>query len=222
MRCPSCGAANPDTAKWCGQCLHRFGQEREAPAGPGSTATNPRPAQPGSSGAGGTRSPSATSGSFRRQGDDLEWACSQCGQFNSMDLLHCSVCGTAFVEQFRADEPEEPRNWSQAFAISAIAPGAGHLAVGRYGSGASRLVLFLTWILGAILLAGGGGSRALIAVLPLLGGAAAVYATSLVDIRRLERGQPELLVGRRLLWLVVGVLVLLGVGLVVSLVSVAT
>ena len=138
-----------------------------------------------------------------------------------MDLQHCAVCGTGFVDQFRADEAEPPRNWSQAFLMSAIAPGAGHISVHRYGSGAARLVLFLTWILGAILLTGGGGRRALIAVLPLLLGAGIVYGMPLVDIRRLAGGQPELLAGRNLLWLVLGVLGLLGVGLVTSLVSAA-
>lgn len=225
MQCPSCGASNPDSAQWCGQCLHRFGSAAaRTPQGPSAVAAPAaatedvaQEVQPG-----GPAPAAATSGSFRRQGDDLEWACAACGQFNSIDLLHCGVCGTAFVEQFRDDAVEAPRNWSQAFALSALAPGAGHLAVGRYGSGAARLLLFLTWTLGAIMLAGGGGRRALIAVAPLLVGAATVYVLSLVDVRRLERGQPELLAGRRLLWLVLAVLGLLGIGLVGSLVSAAT
>ena len=216
MRCPACGALNPEAAQWCGQCLHRFGPSN-ATAASATAPTAPAAPQPAPSSA----PRSAAAGSFRRQGDDLEWACPACGQFNTIDLLHCSVCGTAFVEQFRADEAEEPRDWKRALALTALAPGAGHLAVGRYGSGAARLVLFLTWVLGAVLLAGGGGSRALVAVLPLLSGAGVVYVTSLLDIRRLERGLPELLAGRRLLYLVLGVLALLGVGLITSLASAA-
>jgi hypothetical protein len=161
-------------------------------------------------------------GAFRRQGDDIEWACPACGQFNSIDLLRCATCGTGFVEQFRSEDADEPRNWQQAFAMSAVAPGAGHIAIGRYGTGLSRLLLFLTWILGAILLVGGGGRRAMVAVLPLLLGAVVVYVATLVDLRRLERGQDELLVGRRLLWLVLGVLGLLGVALVTTLMAAAT
>ena len=71
-----------------------------------------------------------TSEGFRRQGDTLEWACPSCGQFNDIDELHCSACGTAFTERFRpAEEPEPPRNWTAALAVSAIAPGAGHMSV---------------------------------------------------------------------------------------------
>lgn len=155
-----------------------------------------------------------SSESFRRVGDQLEWACPQCGQFNSIDDPACAVCGTPFVERFRADEePEPPRNWSQALAFSAVAPGAGHLAVGRYGSGWARLVLFVSWIIGALLMSSSGGARAGV---PLLLGAAVMWAGSLVDLRRLQQGQEELLVGRRLLWLVLGVLLLLGVTMVTS------
>lgn len=215
MNCPSCGATNPDTAQWCGQCLHRFGQPSAPPpvnapavASPGTAPTEP------------SQATLSGDGAFRRTGDDIEWACSACGQFNSIDVLHCSVCGTGFADQFETPAAEVPRNWSQAFALSAVAPGAGHLAIGRYGSGTARLVLFLTWILGAILLVGG-GRRALIAVIPLLLGAVAVYAVTLADIRRLERGEAELLVGRNLLYLVLGVLGLLALGLITSLVAVA-
>lgn len=164
--------------------------------------------------------PSRESG-FRRVGDELQWACPQCGQFNAIEDTTCVVCGTSFVERFRADEaPPQPRNWNQALAMSAIAPGAGHLAVERYGSGLARLVLFLTWVAGAILLGGGGGGGSLRAVAPLLIGAFVLWAGSLVDLQRLRDGQDELLVGRRLLWLVLGVLGLLGLALVTSAVQI--
>ena len=98
-------------------------------------------------------------------------------------------------------------------AFSAIAPGAGHIAVGRYGSGWARLVLFLSWLVGALLMSSSGGARAGV---PLLLGAAVMWGGSLVDLRRLQEGQEELLVGRRLLWLVLGVLLLLGLTMVTS------
>lgn len=209
MRCPACGATNPDAAKWCGQCLARFDEPAPvaAPAQPAAAAHSPAAAD--------AAAPSP-SGNFRRRGDEIEWACPSCGEFNSIDLQNCSVCGTGFVEQFRADEVQPERNWSQALLMSAVAPGAGHMAIGRYGSGVARLVLFLTWAGGAIALAGGGG-RALVAVAPLALGVVVVWAASLVDLYRLQQGEEELLVGRRLLWLVVGVLLLLGIGLFASL-----
>lgn len=200
MQCRACGATNPDGAAWCGQCLARFGT-----AGPQTSqaaASPTAPAQP------------TSSESFRRVGDELQWACPQCSQFNGIDEPVCAVCGTPFVDRFRADEePQPPRNWSQALAFSAVAPGAGHLAVGRYGSGWARLVLFVSWVIGALLMSSSGGARAGI---PLLLGAAVMWAGSLVDLQRLRGGQEELLVGRRLLWLVLGVLLLLGITMVTS------
>ena len=215
MRCPNCGATNPESAQWCGQCLTRFG----APSPPAA----PPPPAPGDPT--GEAAPSDTStsvsGNFRRRGDEIEWACPSCGEFNSIDLVTCSVCGTGFVEQFRADEVEPARNWSQALLMSAIAPGAGHLAVGRYGSGTARLLLFLTWAIGAIVLGTGGGGSAAFAIAPLALGSLAIWAASLLDVYRLSQGQAEVLVGPRLLWLVIGVLVLLGGGLFLSLASAA-
>ena len=131
--------------------------------------------------------------------------------------MHCVICGTAFTERFKpVEEPEPPRNWSAALALSAVAPGAGHMSVGRYGSGVARLALFLTWMAGALMLGIGGGRGAMLAVAPLFIGAVIVWAGSMVDVQRLSQAQEELLVGRRLLFLVIGVLVLLGAGLLIS------
>lgn len=207
MRCPSCGAANPESAQWCGQCLRRFDEE------PADHAAHPPPSE---SEAGASAEAPPSTAAFRREGDDVQWACSACGQFNSIELSSCAVCGTAFVDRFRSDDPEPPRNWPQALLLSMIVPGAGHLAVGRYGSGLSRVLLFATWALGAVMLLGGTGRQAGVAVMPLVLGAFVLWIGSLVDIYRLQRGEEELLVGRRLLWLVVGVLLLLVLGLFAS------
>ena len=218
MRCSNCGATNPDGARWCGQCLTRFDGAAEPTSAAGtSEATLTGTAGPPAAGA----ESEVAAGSFRRRGEAIEWACPSCGEFNGIDLMACSVCGTAFAEQFREEKPEPPRNWTQAMALSAIAPGAGHLAVGRYGSGASRLVLFLVWAIGAVLLTSSGGRSALIAVIPLLLGMVTVWVGSIVDLYRLQHGETELLVGRRLLWLVIGVLALLGIGLFGSLFAAA-
>ena len=205
MQCPACGATNPERAAWCGQCLTRFDQAAPASAVAQRPAASTSPHE--------AVAPPSSEG-FRRVGDELEWACPQCGQFNSIDDVACAVCGTAFVERFRAaEEPAPPRNWNQALAFSAVAPGAGHIAIGRYGSGWARLVLFLSWLVGALLMSGSGGARAGV---PLLLGAAVMWGGSLVDLRRLQEGREELLVGRRLLWLVLSVLLLLGVTMVTS------
>lgn len=205
MRCRSCGATNPDSAQWCGQCLTRF----DAPAPSPAVATTTAPAA-------GTDEQTVASGNFRRRGEEIEWACPSCGEFNSIDLQNCAVCGTGFVEQFRADEVEADHNWSQALLLSAAAPGAGHLAVGRYGQGSARLVLFLAWALGAVVLSGGGAPRAGLVVAPLALGALTLWSVTLLDVYRLGRGEAEVLTGRRLTWLVVAVLGLLIVGVFAS------
>lgn len=205
MRCPACGATNPDTAAWCGQCYHRFDAEPvdEKPTLPPPSANGdtPRPLE---------RVP--TEG-FRRHGDEVQWQCPRCEHYNAIELQRCEVCATPFVERFRDDEPPAPRNWTAALALTAFAPGAGHLSIGRYGSGTARLLLFVTWMLGAFLLLTSGGGQGLIVAMPLLLGSAVVWGVSLIDIYRLQHGDAELLVGRRVLWLVVGVLVLLVLGL---------
>src|SRR5687767_10169960 len=107
MRCPACGATNPEGAQWCGQCLHRFGQSPSvagngAPPPGAATPAAPLPATSAPSAATpATAQPTEATEGFRRQGDTLEWACPSCEQFNSMDDVHCVVCGTAFSERFR-------------------------------------------------------------------------------------------------------------------------
>ncbi|MPZ74066.1 MAG: hypothetical protein GEU74_12695 [Nitriliruptorales bacterium] len=214
MRCPRCGATNPDTAQWCGQCFGRFSEDapepaeaQEIPSDAHDVVASEAPAAPPV--AAGRRG-------FRRQGDDIQWACPRCEHFNPIDLQHCEVCGSAFIERLRDDEPEPSRDWRAAVALSALAPGAGHVAVGRHSSGIARLVLFAGWLLGAIALGGSGGSRAVTVVAPLLLGALVLWAGSLVDLHRLQRGDKELLSGRPLLWLVLAVLTLMGIGLFAS------
>lgn len=215
MRCPQCGATNPDSARWCGQCYHRFDEPAAEPAPAqepvpdahdviATEAPAPPPVEPAAAG-------------IRRAGDELQWACPQCEHYNPLELPHCEVCGSAFIERFRDSEPEQPHNWRAALAMTAVAPGAGHIAVGRYGTGVARLVLFAGWVLGAVALGASGGSRALLVVAPLLLGVLVLWGGSLVDIYRLQQGEREILGGRPLLWLVVAVLILMGMGLFGSL-----
>lgn len=222
MRCPACGATNPDTAAWCGQCYRRFDAgvdtdadaAAQAPSPNGSSSPGDAPSPP--AGAPSPAAPAPTTQGFRREGDDLQWECPECGHFNDIDVTSCLVCGTSFLERFRSQEPEPVRNWATALLLSAVAPGAGHLSVGRYGAGLARLVLFCAWVLGAVLLATSAGSGALIAATPLLLGAVVLWALTLVDLYRLQQGESEILAGRTFLWLVVGVLLMMGVALFAS------
>ena len=228
MQCPACGATSPDSAAWCGQCYRRFDQEvpeaaAQEPSSNGSTAEGvAAPVAAPTAAAPAAAAPPATSAGapdaaaphgFRRVGDELEWECPECASFNGIELTSCAICGTSFLQRFRSDEPEPERNWQAALLLSAVAPGAGHLSVGRYGTGGARLLLFVAWILGSVLLASSAGSGALIAATPLVLGALILWAMTLFDIYRLQHGESEILAGRTFLWLVVGVLLLMGVAL---------
>ena len=216
MRCPACGASNPEGAAWCGQCYRRFDEpevaQEVAPKEIAPHSPESDPAQPGTPDDAAAPATAAGEG-FRKDGDVIEWECPQCGNFNAIELQHCDVCGSSFLDRFRTEEPEEPRNWNAALVMTMLLPGAGHLAVGRYGSGWARIVLFAGWLLGTLMLISAGGSQGVVMGTPLLLGALILWVMSMVDVYRLQQGDSEILVGRHLLWLVVGVLLMLAVAL---------
>lgn len=205
-RCESCGAANAATATWCGQCFAELDRadasssdEPGAPAGAG-----PDPAALHAPAAGTDQVEGASAG-MRRTADGLEWACVACETYNPIERSTCQVCGTSFTARFADAEGRSDVDWRAARLRSALLPGLGHIAAGRAAQGAGRAVLFVVWLLGGVIVVAGAGSRGLLIGAPLLLGAAVVYALTLHDIAALERGRRELLAGRTLLWLVVGV-----------------
>lgn len=205
LRCPSCGATNPESASWCGQCYADLGAEAPATPAPSTLAEPPQPT--------GTEVATELRDGFRRGPDGaLQWTCAACGEVNSLDVLACPVCGASLGERYEEAPAAVEHSWGTVLGLSAVAPGAGHIAVRRHGSGVARLFLFVVWLLGGLVIAvsgeGGGGAAA-----PLLLGALVLWAGSLVDLLRLRQGQSELLDGRALLWLVVGVLGLSLLGL---------
>lgn len=224
MRCPTCGATNAASAAWCGQCYTTLRPHDPGPAPPHDPGPapphGPGPAPPLDPG----RGPAVAQPDglrvegFRRQADGtVQWACAVCGQYSSVDDLRCRVCGAGFDERYRPGRQPEPiPNWAAALVLSALLPGAGHLAINRYGAGLARVLLFAVWLLGASLLTGAAGGGAGIAAAPLWLGAGALWTGSMLDVARLRRGDPELLGGRVLLWLVVAVTLLLSLGVVAA------
>ena len=203
IRCPTCSATNPDNSPWCGQCYTSFTTPTPTP----ETASAERPV-PDTVAATSTDATNAVreAGGFRRADDDkLEWACVNCGTYNPLELTACEVCGTSFGARFEGETQERgPADYARARRSNALLPGVGHIQLGQSGSGLARMVLFVIWTAGGIALALS-GPRAVIAALPLLGGGAFIYGASLLDVDRLRTSRPELLAGRTLLWLVVGV-----------------
>jgi hypothetical protein len=126
VNCPSCGALNPDTAEWCGQCLTSL---RTSPRQPGASdagdaGTPPPPGAPPAipgvvqpsqplfggpaapapepaSGAGEVSTP--TDRGFRTVDGEVEWRCRQCDQWNPLLLPTCA-CGAHLGQE--AGEPD--------------------------------------------------------------------------------------------------------------------
>lgn len=198
IRCPSCGASNPEAAAWCNQCYVTPAESRPA-QGPLDLDAEDSTTLDATLDATFEERPA-----FRRTEAGFEWACPRCGTYTSLDVYTCVECGTPITELTEAP-PAQPAatNWQVAFLFSAALPGAGHMAMGRVGQGLARAVLYVLWLVSGLLALAGGGA---LAAVPLLLGAAALWVTGLVDLQQLRQGGTEVLTGRVLLWLVVGVI----------------
>lgn len=244
LRCGTCGATNPDSATWCNQCLTDLavpgaGVSRDASAsmraGPGGVgADSPPPTGPSSTG--------GSDALLRRGPEGVQWRCPTCDGWSSLDDDVCARCGTPLQARFaghpapgrdapggtggadmptgggggRSARPDPSTARNRTIALNAVLPGLGHLLAGWVGSGLARIVLFGVWLIGGVLLWGAGGPAA---ALPLLLGAAVLWATGIVDAWLLFEGARQVLSGRALLWLVVGVTLFATVGVVTVVVS---
>lgn len=190
--CTACGATNPNRASWCNQCLSDL--RGVAPARVARAA--PAGSEPGV--ADGQRVRSTDAG--------VEWVCDVCGAWSSLDARACTTCGTQspLVSAGRRP-PRSGAGTGRVLLLNALLPGLGHLVAGWIGSGLARLVLFAVWAVGGTLVLVGGG---LLVALPLLLGAAILWGLGLPDAVRAAQGRTQLLTGRALLWLVIGVTVL--------------
>ena len=170
----------------------------------GLTTTPPSAAQPGPS--------SQTAGPSDRDIRDIdgriEWRCATCTSWMALEEPACTTCGGARVGfgdpvSPTADVVDVPE--ATLLGASAVLPGAGHLLVGRVGSGITRAVLFLLWAAGGlwwILSTQDGRSPGIV----LLIGAAVLWGATLVDANAIAKGQSVEPFGvRGLLWTVVGV-----------------
>lgn len=138
----------------------------------------------------------------------VEWRCSTCTSWVALEDPICATCGAARVG---FGDPVTPSADATDVAeqvvlgASAVLPGAGHLLVGRVGSGITRAVLFLLWAAGGlwwIVSTQDGRSPGIV----LLVGAVVLWAATLVDANAITKGQSVEPFGvRGLLWTVVGV-----------------
>jgi hypothetical protein len=212
VRCPGCGAHNPDSAAWCSQCYARFEVDDAA------SAPAPAPAEPEPQVAADAPVPAdASARDVRTVGGEVEWRCARCDGWNPLFVDRCTTCGgrrEGFGEPAAPPEPAT-RDAGRLTLASAVLPGLGHVLAGRVGTGVARMLLAVLWLAGgAAIVAGAAGSAASAApAAPLLLGAAAVWVGSVLDVRTLATGTGrERLGARTMLWLtsaVVGALVVL-------------
>ncbi len=232
MRCPTCGAWNPTDAAWCGQCYGRFtadGPPDGAPGGAPGGAPDGSPEAPGPPAPARTSSDPASPAADARSGDvrtvdgEVEWRCGACERWNPLLASACAVCATP-RSGFGEPASATPRDVSPTLVLAAsvVWPGAGHVAVGRTGTGLGRALLWVLWLGAAIGLwratggAGGPASRA--PAVALLLGAAALWLGTVLDAVRLGDGRSEEVLRPRVLGLLVAVVT---GGLLLSLLLVA-
>lgn len=189
-RCPSCGAANPIDASWCGQCLTRFDGGEERPARADAPEVSSRPI-------------------LTRTSDGVRWTCPACEASNQIEATACTRCGSAFQSFFssgsssgrRTSGPRASRR--AAVSASVALPGAGHWLMGARGEGVARAVLYV-WTLGLSILllarppsAGRGIVRG-VAVIFLLA-AVGTWLLSLLETLRLSENDRRALIPPRTL-----------------------
>ncbi|MBW3659247.1 MAG: zinc finger Ran-binding domain-containing protein [Actinobacteria bacterium] len=176
------------------------------PAGP--PAADPVPA-------GDTSRPSpATSsdGRLRRTEEGLDWRCPACETWNPIERHTCVSCGAAFTRAFaRGDDEAATPEVTEPVAVGAslLLPGLGHVLLGRTPAGALRMILYVTWLLGGLVLlrAAAGSGQPVLPAIPLLLGAMVVLVASVIEVQRTVAGADTVLLTARItLWLVVAVL----------------
>jgi hypothetical protein len=235
MRCESCGAHNPEAATWCTQCYAPV-TGSSGPQAAGSVPAEPASSGPGepiglsdaasrdaalaeTEEAAASAEPGAVSsqrtepvqiGDVREVDGVIEWRCATCRTWVLLELSNCRVCGAPRVGFGDTTRPDRAADLDRDKVLvgAAAFPGVGHLMAGRTGSGLTRLVLGLLWLVGGISwlvsTTAGAAPGALLIV-----GALVLWVVSFLDVQALLDGRKEPFGVRGLLWLVVGVTALL-------------
>jgi hypothetical protein len=158
-------------------------------------------------------------GPFTVVGESVAWRCSQCGTSNPIDEAFCSACATPFaitMEEPEAIRSSDPRT---AALLSLLFPGIGHAYIGDWGAALARAVLSF-WVLGLTLLMSMGSDIPGSAGLAFILGSAAVglWLIAVHDAYRSATGAEALVIlrGKRYLYVTVGLLGILFLGLVLA------
>ena len=238
-RCRHCGGLNPASAEWCGQCMRRFLAPPPPPPSPPLEPTSAVPDEgPRGAIAAGLRHKASRAsapviddevdeasvyavehGPFTVVGETVAWRCIQCGTSNHIDVVVCSVCGGTFATTVAEPELRRPSDPNTAALLSMLFPGVGHAYIGDWGAAIARSVLGL-WVgaLALVMIVSDGipGSIGLAIVFGFA--AAGLWLIAAHDAYRSSGGQEALVIlrGRRYLYVTVGLLGALFMGLMLA------
>lgn len=232
MRCPACGGRNADSADWCSLCFTPLRtsppveepplggpdvpvEEQTAPVGgpgrPVTDTTAPDTTAPDTPPSDTTAPTTSRDGRFRRTDEGLDWRCAACETWNPIERQTCVTCREPFTRTLApvADEPRREVDETTAVGATILLPGTGHVLLGQGAAGALRIILYVIWLLGGLVLlrAAAGSGQPILPAVPLLLGALVVLVASVVEVQRTVSGDDTVLLTPRVtLWLVVAVL----------------
>ena len=224
-RCPNCGASNAESAEWCSLCLERF--VADEPLTPAAAAAPKELGEAAHAGGSGplqtaTAPASVDTSAFEVTESGIKWICATCGTPNSLEEPVCSACGTTFAETVRPKPKRVQGDPGKAALFSLFFPGAGHAYLGMWGQAVARAVLS-SWVL-LVTIVGMldrevPGSLAMAAMFGIV--ALGLWLLAAHDAFREATDEPDkvLLQGKRYLYLVLGLMVLLFIVMFLALMS---
>ena len=154
-------------------------------------------------------------GAFTVTEAGITWKCSRCDTDNPLDAMACSVCGTTFAASFRPPVELPQRDPNTVAMYSLFFPGAGHWYLGLRAAAIARAVMSV-WVILVALLAAINDQLVMAATFGLA--AFGWWGIAAHDAYREARGEPKsvILTGRTFVYVVLGLLFLMGTLLVAT------
>lgn len=154
-------------------------------------------------------------GAFTVTEAGITWKCTRCDTDNPLDATECAVCGTTFADSMRPPVERPDRDPNSVALYSLFFPGAGHWYLGLKAAAVARAIVSI-WVVSIGLLAAIAGQVLMAATFGLI--AFALWGVTAHDAYREARGEPKmvLLQGRAFVYVVLGLLGLIGVLLVTA------
>jgi hypothetical protein len=154
-------------------------------------------------------------GAFTVTEAGITWTCSRCQTDNPLDAPICSVCGTTFADSVRPPIDRPQRDPNTVALYSLFFPGAGHWYLGMKAAAVARGIVS-AWVVSIALLAAIAKQIPMAIVFALV--SFALWGLAAHDAYREAQGDPRMVIlkGRVFVYLVMGLLGLVGLLLVLS------